>query len=106
MYGELVKLDEASHESLVRSKYDSLFEGGHVLVGPLALVNHACWSNLTFSISKRRLVQLKALRPVTLRKGAELLVNYGMEEDLGFVCQCCHPPSSSVQEIQKWMAGQ
>ena len=40
LYGELVKLDEASPESLVRSKYDSLFEGGHVLVGPLGLANH------------------------------------------------------------------
>jgi hypothetical protein len=97
LFGELVKLGEKDYQELCERNFNSLFQGQRALVGVLALANHACWSPLTFSVARDGgLVQLKALKEVRLAPGDELLINYNVAGDLGFICECSHPPSASV----------
>jgi len=95
LWGTLIRLDDNTFQAFTKEKYPSLFSSkgiGYTMVGPLALVNHSCTSELGFS-SEKLVLEVNEIRVyikprVNLEKGKEVLVRYCDKEELWFHCKC------------------
>ena len=99
--GYYLKLEDVDFEKLKRANYPSLYKSG-ILFGPLSLLNQDCGSKLKFGEAAFKsqpagfeefgVVRLKDIRPrkrpAIMKKGEEILVNYGMGRSKGFECKC------------------
>lgn len=93
LWGLALDVDIEDYELLVDSNYPSLLDGHrakrYIIAGPLALVNHACKSELCFTSPRRSIdtelpeefagiptIRLIARRDTRLESGKELFVDY------------------------------
>ncbi|PVH91233.1 SET domain-containing protein, partial [Periconia macrospinosa] len=96
LQGFLVPIDEARLHGLeAAQRTNSVMTVGkapHLLVGPLARVNHDCEANAEFrAVRKKRLVSMVARRRI--RRGEEVTVlyqgHYFEENNEGCLCSSC-----------------
>ena len=109
LWGQLVRVDASTYQSLAERCYPSLFQDA-VMVGPAALLNHACDAPFGFTVPKSMevslwdvsikevpMVFLKHLSSTNLREGDEVRVRYS-EGSLWFECVCSYCLGNETDE--------